>query len=1153
MWTINNRYILHEQLGAGGMGTIYRATDRLTGEIVALKRVRMIPTPIDARSSHEERYRLALAREFQTLASLRHPHIISVLDYGFDSKRLPFFTMQLLDNARALYDASSGLTLGGKVRLMVQILEALAYLHRRGVVHCDLKPANVLVDEYEQVKVLDFGLAHTADQRRRGGGTVAYAAPEMLQGQAPTPAADLYAVGVMLYEWLTGGHPFASSSSAQLLEDILYREPDFTRITKLDDTFISSKPTIPPLVDDGPTRPPVLADTPTVPFLATPPDSHSAPSDAPPDAVSDASSALITLLSRLLAKDPHLRPTARAAIHALCSATEQPVPVVSHAVQQSYLEAATFVGRQTELTQLTTALDLLLIAADSHSPPYVGGGASHAQATRPTGEVSAWLIGGESGVGKSRLMDELRSRALVRGARVVRGQSIETGGLPYQLWRDVLPHLILASDPNNLQAAILKTVVPHIDQLLGRDIPPAPELTGKAGRNRLMHTIAALLKRQPGPLVLLLEDLQWAHEGLLVLRYLLDHPLPVMIVGTFRADERPDLPDELPQMHHIPLDRLTETEIADLSHSMLGEAGQSPDVLALLARETEGNAYFLVEVVRALAEEAGSLSAISEHRLPASVLAGGIHTVLQRRLGRLPEAFYPMLQLAAVAGRELDFHMLSHIQPIDDNFLYICADSAVLVVNDGRWYFSHDKLRETLVADLAPSQRADLHRVVATTIEEVYGGQEEDYAEALLEHWSAAGDAAKEIHYSLPVARYLVTYSAEFDRAQAVLRRTLQLLDEHPEPAWRVEALELLGTCLEKISDYPAATRYAKQSRRLAEKIGDQRAVSRALRTLGWLAHRQGDYATAEEFMQQSFAVCRRLDDQPGIAAALHYMGSIAERQGRYDEAENYYTLALEIRREHESLLQVGTSLSSLGMIAYARGDYQAAADYVEQDLEIKRQLGDVAGMGTCLNNLGGIVYSLGDYDQALEYLEQSLAIREQTGQPFGIASALNNLGEIAIVKGDYDLALDYHRRALALRQDINDRQGQATSWHNLMGVYLKLGQMGDAHDAIHEALKLAQGLASDQMYLWQLMGAAEVWTAVGKHQRAAHWVGLALDHAAADQLVRDKAELLQPSLIAALGEDGYQAVLEAGKGDDLAATIDGLVDELEQGREPDI
>ncbi|MFN8487371.1 MAG: serine/threonine-protein kinase [Caldilineaceae bacterium] len=187
---ISQRYRLLNLLGSGGMGVVYRAYDRLTGQTVALKQVQVAPQALAFASrpvtSDTTSLLLALAQEFKLLASLRHPHIISVLDYGFAADRQPYFTMELLEQPQTLLTAASGQPLSVQVELLIQSLQALAYLHRRGILHRDLKPENVLVSQ-GRVRVLDFGLSMVREQGGSGdiSGSLLYMAPEVLLEVAP--------------------------------------------------------------------------------------------------------------------------------------------------------------------------------------------------------------------------------------------------------------------------------------------------------------------------------------------------------------------------------------------------------------------------------------------------------------------------------------------------------------------------------------------------------------------------------------------------------------------------------------------------------------------------------------------------------------------------------------------------------------------------------------------------------------------------------------------------------------------------------------------------------------------------------------------------------------------------------------------------------
>ncbi|RMG83157.1 MAG: serine/threonine protein kinase, partial [Chloroflexi bacterium] len=211
---IRNRYELAAELGKGGMGVVYRAFDRLTGKTLALKRISQMPTP-NANDTEEDTLsdQMALAQEFRVLASLFHPYIIRVQDYGFDEQGRPFFTMELVENANDFLSATLNIDIRNKIELLIQILQALAYLHRHNIVHRDLKPSNILVTRDNIVHLLDFGLATPTTQHPELVGTMRYIAPEVLLSQKLSPATDLFTFGIIAYEVFTGKHPFVESET----------------------------------------------------------------------------------------------------------------------------------------------------------------------------------------------------------------------------------------------------------------------------------------------------------------------------------------------------------------------------------------------------------------------------------------------------------------------------------------------------------------------------------------------------------------------------------------------------------------------------------------------------------------------------------------------------------------------------------------------------------------------------------------------------------------------------------------------------------------------------------------------------------------------------------------------------------------------------
>lgn len=1068
--TVNNRYRLHERLGAGGMGAVYRATDRLTGHTIALKQIRTDLTEGTQQTDETQDLRLSLSREFRTLASLHHPHVVGVLDYGFGAfhdpdEHVPYFTMELVEAARTVTEAGQSAPPDDKARLLIEMLQALAYVHRRGVVHRDLKPANVLVNVAGTVKVLDFGLATgrtigSLSEINAGlAGTLAYLAPELFYNQPPTAASDLWAVGLIAYELFIGQYPFAKRGNnwAALMHNIMHQDIDFTPLNP----------------------------------------------------------ALAVVLARLLSRAAdHRYQTAEAVITDLCGALGIPIPQESVAMRDSFLRSAQFVGREAPLRTLRHALNRLRGIQRDNTPDATQTDLLPAVAQEEDllshHNQRAFLVGGESGVGKSRLLDELRIRALTRGALVLRGHAAD-GGLPFQVWRDPLRRLLLAVPVSDSEAATLKAIVPDIEALLERPVPDALEHDESARQAQIAQMIVAVVARYHGPLALLLEDLHWAltDDSLQPLRLLveaLDHLPHLLLVGTYRDEEAPTLPKRLPGMALIRLRRLDRAGIAQLSASILGERGLRHDVIDLLARETEGNIFFVVEVVRALAEEAGGLRGVGTGRLPRTVFAGGVQEVVHRRLHQVPARDQEALRLAAVAGRQLDLPVLAQALTGSANetgalspFLTACANAAVLEVIDGAWRFSHDKLREALLAELHPDEQAALHQQVAEAMEQVYP-DDPARAVALMEHWHLAGDALREAQYALAAGRQAEVVS-NFAQALALAERGLGLARDD---ALRMTLLDLAGDALYSLSDYAAARARYEQSLTLARSIDSAAGTAVALRGLGRVAAAYGDYASARDRYTECLGIYRAIDDQRGIASCLNRLGGIADIQADYATAQHCY----------------------------------------EESLAIYRALGNWRGVASSLNRLGVTAVRQGALREAQRYLEEGVTLYRQIGDRRGIAACLIGLGELAIHSNQPRAAVDYLEQSLALYREIGDWRGSVAVLCSLAQAHLFLLGPPAARADIGEALRIARTLHLPGMKLQAITGMARIAVLMGDPQDAAALAGLVDAHPAATPELRLlRLRPLLDDLAGLLPADALPALLAQGHGRDLDTVIDRLLE----------
>ena len=944
------------------MGVVYTAKDRLRQRTVALKR--LLPNTYNA--TH-----LQFAHEFQTMAGLRHPHIIDVIDYGFEADKTPFFTMQKLDGAVPILPYAMSVSRDEQIELIIQILQALIYLHRHNIVHRDLKPSNIMVSNGRAV-LLDFGLSvrvqEDATEMSRAG-SLAYMAPEVVAGEASSPASDLFAVGLILYEMLFGRHPYDLGAFDRVLQQASQAN------IYIDEQVVGHE--------------------------------------------------LGMFLSSLLMKDVNLRiDSAADALIALCVILDRPLPAETQRIRDSLLQRALFVNRERELETVSAALQRAF-----------------------AGQVGGILIGGESGVGKSRLIDEVRIRALVDGATVLLGQALIEGNQPLQMWRNILPHLVLKADLTDIEGGILKEIVPNIDSLLQRPFALVEPLN-HGHQKRLLDTVLALFQRIDAPLLIILEDIHWLDDDFALLKTLLNeangHKL--LIIATYRSDERPKLPTQLPMMDVLQLGRLGHNEIAILGRAMLGETGGEDRIVSFLARETEGNALFIVEVMRILAEQAGSLDLIgTQTSLPAHVLPRTVEALLLRRLANVPEQYRPLVDVAAVFGRQLDLVILRYFADSDtavDQLLFDCAQMGIFELNDEQWRFSHDKLHAVTLQEVpnlvVVSQR------VAAAIEQLYPKDVDTY-ETLYRLWQQAEEIDKALAYLNLLTKRLLHYAAGFARCVMLCEQALDLLP--PDDIRRLPFLDTLILVYEYQAKIELSQQTATALHTLAQQHNDRYYIGRGLYALGYLASHTGQYELVPTYLLEA----RRYfdpQDHENLSEIYYILGNMRRRLGQYDEAFEHLQQALF----HAESAELGYAQAKACLIL---------------------------GLSFC---------NIGDLGRGGSYLERAHALLEAVGSQTGIAVALNQLAYLAIQRGAYHRAESYGRDAKRANTVAKIVADGGLIDMNLATAVFHQGRHAEARQGLLSALEQLKSVRKSTVYALVLQAFGDLCYSEGTFDEAVTW-----------------------------------------------------------------
>ncbi|WP_437924723.1 AAA family ATPase [Sorangium sp. So ce291] len=1083
-------YRLLGVLGRGGMGVVYRGEHIETGQLVAVKTV--IASSGSTLAS--------IRREIHALGRVRHPGVVPIVASGVE-RGIPWYAMALLQgptlrrhlaelwiepasrptsvlvaDKTAPYGEASGASaagppsglpslaappLGPTLTLLRRLCAPLGYLHGAGLVHRDLKPDNVILQDDGRPVLVDLGIAarfggaegrESLEAEGKVVGTVAYMAPEQIRGELVDARADLYALGCILYECATGRPPFTGAQVNVVLFQHLFEAP------------------IPPSVR----------------------------ASGVPDA-------LDRLILRLLEKRPQDRLGYADDVAAALEALGAEPPPESGPRPRAYLYRPDFTGRGGALSVIGAAM-------------------KRAERAGPGGVV---LVRGESGVGKTRLAMEVARLAVRRDMAVLTGQCVAIGageagdaGASAAPLRPLRPLLLAVADrcreggdgATRLLGSRAKVLSPYEPSLLdlpgARDHADPPPLPPGAARERVLEALRATLFHftEAAPLVLILDDLQWADE--LTLSLLESLPAAglggrrALIVGAYRMEEAPPALEAMVadgRAVAVTLDRLDAASVGAMASGMLALREPPEGFVDFLVERSSGNPFFVAEYLRAAIGE-GLLArdqrgrwrfeqgqAAAAASLAALPLPETLAELIDRRLARLGARERALVAWGAVLGREFDGDLLmvgaeaaegAAMEAVEGLRVRQILEEAA----GGRLRFVHDKIREIAYERLPDAARAALHLRAGEAIE-ARVAEAADHSPELGHHFARAGVHGKASHY---FARAAERARAAYANGEAIASYRAAIAEGRKaqegaagdgaaiEPPDRLheplgEVLSLVGRQDEARDAYrealAAAPEHDRVGRaRLCLRIGKAWEIhhqhAEALRSFDEAEAHLGEAPPASDAAWWDLWVLLQVDrvsihywrgDVDRIAACIERARPIVERQGTLAQRAQFFQALM-----HQSI----------------RADRYATSaetvDITRRCLAAREELGDPGEVLTTRFALAAVLLWHGALGEAEKRLLAVLAEATRVGDAHHEARCLTYLaiayrrqGRVEDARALADRGLDVARRA-----ELRDHAGAAVasrawaSWRD--------GDAGEAERLALEALSLWQPISSAYAFPFQ-------------------------------------------------------------------------------------
>lgn len=720
------------------------------------------------------------------------------------------------------------------------------------------------------------------------------------------------------------------------------------------------------------------------------------------------------------------------------------------------------------------------------------------------------LLMGESGIGKTRLLQEIARRARQRGWSVLQGGCTRRGGQAlYSPLLEALEGHVHAQPPAHLRTnlegcAWLTRLLPELAEF----IPwPTPEqqLSPKQERRLMFTAVARYLANSAGPAgtVLILDDLQWAGEDTLDLLMMLirsSFQTSLRVIGAYRSTEvlpRDPLSVLLADLvregtvKHIELCPLESHEAATLTHHLLERAAGDRETLVRRVLERSGGVpFFLVSYARWLLT--GTVQTPTSSEEQGETIPWDIRQTIRQRVALLPDATQEVLAVAAVVGRQARGEVLLAAATWPEREVLAALDLAcqarLLVEERETYQFAHDMIREVVEADLSEVRRRVLHRRISIAMEHVPGGYP---AEILAYHYGRAGEWGMAILY--------LVQAAEHARRAAAPHEEANLLTQAIDFAGRTGQHQVvLDLRMRRGAVYRTVAQWGEADRDLTATLGaisleqgGQRAE--ALVTLAEVRHWRLDVPSTRRYATEALELAEQIGQDDLAARCMSALALADSSDGAIQASLEHFQQAFtRAGPNHLGELVSGVELS--GLIQYWIGHFEDAVEVNRQALELAKQSSDTTSTARALANLGLALGGKGRYAEALQMFTEARQFAQNHRMEQWLARATSMCGGLHLEVFDFGRAEALAEESREISRSVHWPLAETSAGIDLLLNFARRQEVGRAERLLPEVAEAAMRGQGAHGWLWRLrltQARAEMALARGNWEKA---VGFAQD-----------------------------------------------------------